>query len=92
MENEKEIKELCSLATYFRLGRSLEVTDDVIALLSLITSRIAAKNPRNMASMQAILSSILTCQDNEDWIGFADYIEYDLPNFCKKLDGCRTPS
>lgn len=77
-------KKLSSYAIFFRLGRPLEVTESLVSLLTEIFSYIEGKNINNGSSIGLIFSLILSCQEAEDWLGLADYIEYDLP---KALEG-----
>ena len=36
---------------------------------------------------QSILSAMLACQERQDWIGLADYLEYELQQLFIELNG-----
>ena len=71
-------KKLQLYACHLRLGRSLEVMESLVDLLVEILSQIDDKNGSFANSIGIIFSSILACQQREDWLGLADYLEYDL--------------
>lgn len=78
MTHSSDLEILLNHTVYLRLGRPLEVIDDIISLLTIILPEIIQKKVHHSKSIELILSSIMTCQENEDWLGLADYIEYDL--------------
>ena len=72
------IENLKRYAAIFRLGRPLEVTEDFIATLGLILPKVKEKEGAKLSEIQVMLNGILACQEREDWLGLADYIEYEL--------------
>ena len=85
MNTVSTIKQLKFFSDSFRLGRSLEVTDDLINLLSEIVPQIIGRESNNQVSIEDIFSNILYCQKSEDWLGLADYLEYELSDFLADL-------
>ena len=83
MNTELVIEKLQSFAFFFRSGQPLEVTSALITLLSDILPGIMENRPDKLPCVQEILSDILRCQDNEDWLGLADYLEYELADVLK---------
>ena len=79
------IKQLKFFSDSFRLGKSLEVIDDLINLLSEIVPQTIGLKSNNAVSIEDIFSKILNCQKSEDWLGLADYLEYELSDFLEDL-------
>ena len=71
-------KKLQFYASQLRLGRSLEVMESLVAFLIELLSQFDLEQESATKSVGTIFSSILACQEREDWLGLADYIEYDL--------------
>ena len=80
MNTERVIKKLKNISDLFRLGRPLEVTTDLITLLEEIVIETSGKKSNGFHSIEDIFSLILCCQESEDWLGLADYLEYELSN------------
>ena len=85
MNTFSAIKQLKFFSDSFRLGKSLEVTDDLINLLSEIVPQTIGRESNNQVSIEDIFSKILHCQKSEDWLGLADYLEYELSDFLADL-------
>ena len=85
MDKFSVIKQLKFFSDSFRLGKSLEVTDDLINLLTEIVPQTIGLKSNNEVSIEDIFSKILHCQKSEDWLGLADYLEYELPDFLVAL-------
>ena len=79
------ITKLRSYSCYFRLGRSLEVMESLVDFLIKILPTIEGNNRSDSDAIKMIFSSILACQEREDWLGLADYLEYDLPQILIKI-------
>lgn len=71
------------LAQQFRLGIT---TQAALELATLAEDLIRCFNPgadtaftvQQCSELQAILVAILQCQQQRDWLGLADYLEYEL--------------
>ena len=81
MTIDEIVEKLKNFADFFRLGRPLEVTDDLINLLEEVMAQNANKTSNNLQVIEEIISLILCCQKAEDWLGLADYLEYELSDF-----------
>ena len=79
------IHRLQGFALQFRLGRPLEITEDFVIFLTENIPELVGMKSRSKFSIQEIVSSILKCQEAEDWLGLADYLEYELPEFLNNL-------
>lgn len=70
--------QITTLAAQFRLGLSL---DAALALPPLIKSLLPLLPTLPTATQQQlpkIMSAMLACQEREDWLGLADWLEYEL--------------
>ena len=85
MRNDVKLQELKTLAIYLRLGRPLEVMEDIVELLEDVTLRIKSNKSEDNSPIAVIVASILECQEAEDWLGLADYIEYELPCYLESI-------
>ena len=79
------IENMRRYASFFRLGRPLEVTDDFITSLGEIMPYVIGKGGDTLPSVTKILSGLMTCQESEDWLGLADCIEYELIDFLENI-------
>ena len=80
------LSQLATCATFFRLGQPLEVTDDLINLLSEVVPLLIGKKSEDEISIEDLVSQILLCQESEDWLGLADYLEFELYELLTSLD------
>ena len=62
----------------FRLGKEAEASTLFEQLLAEVTTRIADHPHLMTAALQRSLAIVLRCQQNRDWIGLADEIEYKI--------------
>ena len=85
MKVQAVIKNLQVQSSFFRLGLSLDVTDDFVQTVGEILPYVVAKEEGSSSSITLILSKILVCQEAEDWLGLADYIDYELINLLKQI-------
>ncbi len=85
MNRKLTIERLSAYAVFLRSGRSLEITEELINLLFDILSYITVNNREMLSKLQEIFSAILQCQETEDWLGMADYLEYELKDYLKSL-------
>lgn len=72
------ITEARRCAGLFRLGRDIEAA---LAMVELIDGATPLFHARSMADQQAwgqVLSAILDCQERQDWIGLADWLEVEF--------------
>lgn len=71
------IDELQRLAHQFRLGLSLEATQELPNRLQQLMDAYANR-PELAQPLSRIMSALLGCQEREDWLGLADWLEYEL--------------
>lgn len=66
---------ITALANQFRLGLSL---DAALELPPLMKSLLPILSSAAQHQLPQIMSAILACQEREDWLGLADWLEYEL--------------
>jgi hypothetical protein len=74
----KGIDECRQCAGLFRLGRDVEAALNMVDLFDE-TQRQIAQAPQDVQQAWALmLRQMLACQERQDWLGLADFIEYEL--------------
>ncbi|WP_085717016.1 hypothetical protein [Pseudomonas sp. B28(2017)] len=74
----KGIDEYRQCAGLFRLGRDVEAALNMVDLFDE-TQRLFALAPRDVQQAWALmLRQMLACQERQDWLGLADFMEYEL--------------
>lgn len=69
--NNPSIASIIALAHQFRLGESVAATQTLPTLLQAILTE------RGMLPAE-LVTAMLQCQERQDWLGLADYLEYEL--------------
>lgn len=67
-----------TLALQFRLGITTQPALELADLAGQLINLFAAANPKDNFQLQQLLTAMLKCQQNRDWLGLADYLEYEL--------------
>lgn len=78
--------EAAEIALLFRLGRNVEAALQLTGYLERLVAEChhLLVNDTNR-QFQSLLASILSCQEKQDWLGLADYLEYELPQYLHAL-------
>jgi hypothetical protein len=66
------------LALQFRLGITTGPALELAALAEKLISLFSRATPQQYGQLQQILTAVLQCQQQRDWLGLADYLEYEL--------------
>jgi hypothetical protein len=81
----KGIDECRQCAGLFRLGRDVEAALIMVDLFDE-TQRLFAKAPQGAQQAWALmLRQMLDCQERQDWLGLADFMEYELVDLLDSL-------
>jgi hypothetical protein len=81
----KGIQPLRHCAGLFRLGRDVEAALNMVDLFDDAQRRFL-QAPRDVQqAWAALLSQMLACQERQDWLGLADFMEYELVELLDKL-------
>jgi hypothetical protein len=67
-----------ALALQFRLGITTQPALELAELAGQLISLFATAPPQQNTQLQQLLTAVLQCQQNRDWLGLADYLEYEL--------------
>ena len=66
------------LALKIRLGHNVEAGLMLVTYLEQLVTVYPKFPVEQQRQFQSILSAMLACQERQDWIGLADYLEYEL--------------
>jgi len=77
--NHPLITKAIALAHQFRLGESVTALQTLPTLLQDILTTRGMLPPELVAAM-------LQCQERQDWLGLADYLEYELVQLLDSTD------
>ncbi|WP_144210015.1 hypothetical protein [Shewanella donghaensis] len=72
------IKLLTQTSEQFRLGKEAEASQMFRQCINLLEQIL--KYHENAQHISALLPMILEAQEKHDWLGLADYLEYEVPN------------
>lgn len=64
-------------AHLFRLGRDIEAALVMVDLVDAAAPLFSSSEPQQQAWTQ-VLGAVLHCQERQDWIGVADWLEYEM--------------
>lgn len=65
-------------AALFRLGRDVEAGIAMTELLGALQSVIDQAAPSVQQQWVVVLGPMLECQESQNWLALADYLEYEL--------------
>ena len=66
------------LALQFRCDSHTQASLDLATMVAQLVQAFSAQPPHYAAELQNILQAVLNCQAQRDWLGLADYLEYEL--------------
>jgi hypothetical protein len=67
-----------TLALEFRLGKNTQAALGMAEMVNALIAIFPATKPASVQKLGQILGQILQCQERRDWLGLADYLEYEL--------------
>ncbi|AXI60490.1 hypothetical protein DLD99_08385 [Pseudomonas kribbensis] len=65
-------------AGLFRLGRDVEAALDMVDVFEGAQHFLVSASPDIQQSWAQVLTQMLDCQERQDWLGLADFMEYEL--------------
>jgi hypothetical protein len=68
-------RDAAGLAAQFRLGQAVQAALLLEPFLSRYVDRL---DQQRAAQIVQVLRAMLECQTRSDWLGLADFLEYDL--------------
>lgn len=69
---------IAALAKRFRLGLNLDAALELPPLMKSLLPLLPTLSPAAQRQLPQVMSAILACQEREDWLGLADWLEYEL--------------
>ncbi|MFK3791306.1 hypothetical protein ACI2KO_13710 [Pseudomonas piscis] len=67
-----------SVAELFRLGRDVEAAGEMVELFEPVQMLVDTAAASVQQDWVHLLGLLLACQEAQDWLGLADYLEYEL--------------
>lgn len=67
-----------TLALEFRLGKITQAALEMAEMVEMLIAVFPTTDQNQVQNLGQILSQILQCQERKDWLGLADYLEYEL--------------
>lgn len=64
-------------AALFRLGRDVEGVTVMVGLFDMAMPFLAERSAQQQASLATVLGEMLACQQGQNWLGLADWLEYE---------------
>ena len=64
-------------AALFRLGRDVEGVTVMVDLFDIAMPLLAKRSAEQQASLATVLGEMLACQQGQNWLGLADWLEYE---------------
>jgi len=72
------VEEARECAKLFRLGRDIEGALNMVELIDRSLPLMEAVSAQRQAEWARVLSAILECQERQDWLGLADWLEVEF--------------
>lgn len=75
---EHVVEEARDCAKLFRLGRDIEGALKMVELIDRSLPLMDGVSAGRQAEWGRVLSAILACQERQDWLGLADWLEVEF--------------
>lgn len=75
---EKCMDECRQCAELFRLGRDVEAALVMVDVFGGAQQALMSASTDVQQAWATLLTQILECQERQDWLGLADFMEYEL--------------
>lgn len=86
MSDELSRKEkVIAVAQMMRLGQMADANACLPGVMTEIYEEVIRLTPEQLEQARPILDGIRICQENQDWLGMADYLEYEMPVFFSEV-------
>jgi hypothetical protein len=84
---EKCMDECRQCAGLFRLGRDVEAALVMVDVFEGAQQALMSALTDVQQSWAGVLTQILECQERQDWLGLADFMEYELIELLQSTRG-----
>jgi hypothetical protein len=78
------VDECRQCAALFRLGRDVEAALDMVDVFEGAQQLLIARPAQIQQDWAYVLTHMLDCQERQDWLGLADWMEYELVELLQK--------
>jgi hypothetical protein len=75
---EHVVEEARECAKLFRLGRDIEGALKMVEVIDRSLPLMDGASAERQAEWGRVLSEILACQERQDWLGAADWLEFEF--------------
>lgn len=75
---ENVVEEARECAKLFRLGRDIEGALKMVEVIDRSLPLMDGASAEKQAEWGRVLSEILACQERQDWLGLADWLEVEF--------------
>jgi hypothetical protein len=75
---ENVVEEARECAKLFRLGRDIEGALKMVELVDRALPLMEGMSAQRQAEGGLVLSAVLACQERQDWLGVADWLEFEF--------------
>lgn len=65
-------------ARLFRLGRDIEAALEMVELIDGALPLVSLRSAEDQAQWKSVLQGILHCQERQDWLGVADWLDVEF--------------
>ena len=79
MTESSLIAEALQCSVLFRLGRDVEAALLMVQICSDVQSAMGHETVEVQSRWTALLTDMQACQEAQDWLALADYLDYELP-------------
>jgi hypothetical protein len=69
-------------ASLFRLGRDIEAALKMVEVIDAAMPLFTSLPADEQVAWTRILTAILECQERQDWIGLADWLDVEFVDMC----------
>jgi hypothetical protein len=74
-------------ASLFRLGRDVEAAVAMVDLFAQCMSTFDGATASMQQQWAQTLMSMLDCQERQDWLSLADFLEYEVVELLRMVEG-----
>lgn len=82
---EQCVDECRQCAGLFRLGRDVEAALTMVEVFERAQLRLSTASADVQQMWAQVLTQMLDCQERQDWLGLADYMQYELAELLESV-------
>ncbi|WP_434707922.1 hypothetical protein J3P75_19990 [Pseudomonas sp. R1-1] len=79
------IKQCRDTAALFRLGRDVEAALSMVDVFENAQQCLASASIETQQQWAQVLTQMFECQERQDWLALADYMEYELVDLLESV-------